>query len=340
MQPALAIIADDLTGALDAAAPFAARGLHVVAALAPEDLPAALMRGADIVTVTTASRDMPPDEAAQAVAQVVRTLPPVPLFKKIDSRLKGNIAAELSALPFRHALMAPAIPEFGRIQQSGMVTGFGLDQPIAMRASLGALAGRVECPDIATPDEMTAALSGTDCDLLIGARGLADALARQMTGKEAAPVRQLPGPDALFVIGSRDPITMAQVAALREMTGTVHIAAPDGRASPPFGQARRMILQATATGDATNPGEVGANLARLARPLMAAHRGTVLMTGGETAQACLRACGAAVLTVRGECLPGLVVSDWDGVNIVTKSGGFGAPDCLIRVAGMIEGGDA
>ena len=35
MNPTLAIIADDLTGALDSAAPFAGRGLRAVVALDP-----------------------------------------------------------------------------------------------------------------------------------------------------------------------------------------------------------------------------------------------------------------------------------------------------------------
>ena len=42
--PALALIADDLTGALDASAPFAARGLRVSVALGPDHVGAALAR--------------------------------------------------------------------------------------------------------------------------------------------------------------------------------------------------------------------------------------------------------------------------------------------------------
>jgi uncharacterized protein YgbK (DUF1537 family) len=45
MHPTIAIIADDLTGALDSAAPFAARGMDSVVALDPEALETALRRG-------------------------------------------------------------------------------------------------------------------------------------------------------------------------------------------------------------------------------------------------------------------------------------------------------
>ena len=53
MNPTLAIIADDLTGALDSAAPFAGRGLRAVVALGPDGLEAALASGAAVVAVNT-----------------------------------------------------------------------------------------------------------------------------------------------------------------------------------------------------------------------------------------------------------------------------------------------
>ena len=45
----------------------------------------------------------------------------------------------------------------------------------------------------------------------------ADALAAGMTGNAAAATARLPGPCGLFVIGSRDPITLAQARAARDL---------------------------------------------------------------------------------------------------------------------------
>ena len=68
----LAVLADDLTGALDAAAPFAARGITTVVALGLDGLDAALASGADVVGVSTDSREIVPDAARAAVASARR----------------------------------------------------------------------------------------------------------------------------------------------------------------------------------------------------------------------------------------------------------------------------
>ena len=104
MPLSLTIIGDDLTGALDASAPFAARGLRVAVALGPEHVAAALATDPDVIAVTTESREISPQAARDAVLRVARALPDVRILKKVDSRLKGNIEAELSALEFASAL--------------------------------------------------------------------------------------------------------------------------------------------------------------------------------------------------------------------------------------------
>lgn len=104
----LAIVADDLTGALDAAAPFASRGLHTEIALTVEAIPGALSEHPQVISVNIGSREMDVVSAQQATAAALAALPPGSrLFKKIDSRLKGHIAAELDIIPFRSALLLP-----------------------------------------------------------------------------------------------------------------------------------------------------------------------------------------------------------------------------------------
>ncbi|MCG5487168.1 MAG: four-carbon acid sugar kinase family protein, partial [Sinorhizobium meliloti] len=97
----LVILADDLTGALDSAAPFAGRGLHTEVALALDSVDAALADGPDILVVNVKCREVSPDEARKATSDFLKHVPEgARIFKKVDSRLKGNIEAELDATPF------------------------------------------------------------------------------------------------------------------------------------------------------------------------------------------------------------------------------------------------
>jgi D-threonate/D-erythronate kinase len=116
------LIADDLTGACDAGAPFAGRG-RVGVFVAPAS------PGPEwtVAAVDTESRGLPPVDAAEAVRGVVRRLGTRPagglLFKKIDSTLRGPIGAELEALletsGRRAALLCPAFPDQGRTVLNG-----------------------------------------------------------------------------------------------------------------------------------------------------------------------------------------------------------------------------
>lgn len=331
----LAILADDLTGALDAAAPFAGRGLPTVVATDRAGLAGALALAPEVIAVTTASRDLPGEDARARVAEVLKQLPAgVRVFKKIDSRLKGNIEAELSAIPFVRALIVPAIPDFGRIVAGGAVRGFGVETPIPIAGQLGALALRADIPDTATREDIGQAVATSDADLLVGARGLAEALARTMTARDDRPVRSLPGPEALFIVGSRDPITLAQVEALRARPGTGFLGAPNGRTA---GRAEGpcILLQALPGGADATGQAVAQALAETAHPTLTRGARTLLLTGGATAEAVLGRMGIRHVILRGECLPGLPVAEAAGMTIVAKSGGFGGPGTLCEVADML-----
>jgi hypothetical protein len=155
----IAIIADDLTGALDSAAPFAARGRRVAAALDPDALDEALgiVGAATVVAVNTLTRHLDA-AAAAAVAQgaAARCVAAGArlVLKKIDSRMRGNVGAESSAvaraLGAGGLVVAPAVPAQGRIVAGGFVRGAGVGaEGIDVRDRLGAaVAGlAVEIPD-------------------------------------------------------------------------------------------------------------------------------------------------------------------------------------------------
>lgn len=320
----LAVVADDLTGALDAGAPFADRGLRVRVATDPSTLALAL-DGAEVVAVSTRSREIAPAAARDAVGRLLAGLPPgVPLFKKVDSRLKGNIAAELSVFPEGPVLAVPALPEFGRVVRGGAVCGFGVTTPIPVAALLGRPA---QVPDIETAGQMAKAIAGAGGALILGARGAAIALAEAMangTGKR--PPLALP---MVIAVGSTDPITLAQVAALRDLSQLRVVQAPDGQAdvSPASGI---TLVQAVPGPGASGPqvaASMGATVALAARGAAA-----LVLTGGATAEAVLDALKVRVLDLHGDLAPGLPLASGGAWQIVTKSGGFGDRDALLRLA--------
>ncbi len=147
----VAIIADDLTGAMDAAAPFASRGLRTRVIADPEGLSDKLgtpAGPAEVVSVNTNTRRTTPRHAGMQVDRVVRMLErlkPRILFKKIDSTLRGNVAAEtiaaLTASDRSQAILTPAFPAQGRTVRDGRVFVHGL--PLNDTA-IGC--GRRECP--------------------------------------------------------------------------------------------------------------------------------------------------------------------------------------------------
>jgi hypothetical protein len=66
-------------------------------------------------------------------------------------------------------------------------------------------------------------------------------------------------------------------------------------------------------------------------------------TGGETAALLLRAMGAGAVRIDRELLPGIPlcrIADgaWAGTPLITKAGGFGAPDALARAVALARGG--
>lgn len=337
----LAIVSDDLTGALDSAAPFANLGFRVVVATGLAALPAALASGAEVLAVSLSSREIAAPEAAFRAAQAARLLSGVPrLFKKIDSRLKGNIAAEVSALAavrgLGRVLICPAIPDLGRKVRSGALEGTGVPVPLPVAATVGLPGGlSLLCPDAPDDAALDAIAAGLAATLPVGARGLAAALARQMgPGRRPRPAPALPAPLAVLV-GSRDPITLAQVDLASGVSPVAWLAAPDGVVPAAVPDSPAVILQATAATTGAAPHLVSSRLAQGFAGSPLARRPGLVVTGGETAGAVLAALGVGLVTLLGEVQPGLPLCrplDFpEAPFIVTKSGGFGAVDCLAQL---------
>lgn len=327
----LAIIADDLTGALDSAAPFAMRGLKTVVALGPDGLDEAIASGATVVGVSTDSRD---GDAAEAGAKVRGALDQLPsgvrYFKKIDSRLKGHLQAELDAFDYRQSLVVPAIPAFDRWIRDGALGGFGVDLPIDIAERLGAHAGRAIIPDTVTQKEIDNAFAGFKGDLLVGARALAEAVAARMGKADGGSGQERFG-SIVFIIGSTDPITLAQIEALLQAHPEIAYVAAQGGVRPErMASSEITMVQATPDGSAIAPDVVAARLAATVEPLVT-DDALLVISGGATAQVVLGHFKIGAVQVMGEALPGLPLADTGRFKLITKSGGFGARDVFCDV---------
>lgn len=118
-----AIIADDLTGAADAGVQFARAGYRT--AVAFRDAPVLPAENLDAVALDTDSRTMPAGFAAKRVIEAAHAVRSARLvYKKLDSTLRGPIAAELSAALAatgrERAVVAPAFPAAGRTTVGGV----------------------------------------------------------------------------------------------------------------------------------------------------------------------------------------------------------------------------
>lgn len=121
------IIADDLSGAADTGVQFSRRGARVLVCTDCEDMPFPRYEDWDVVVVNTHSRNLPPQAARREVARAYNWLSHAgwpPLYKKVDSTLRGNLAAELEemlALGAGRIVLAPAFPMAGRTVEDGVV---------------------------------------------------------------------------------------------------------------------------------------------------------------------------------------------------------------------------
>ncbi len=124
------IVADDLTGAADAAVAFVGCGLSAAVVF---DRLSAASRDAAVVSMSTDSRSLPAGRAAVLVRDAMTTAREAGaragrgawLFKKIDSTLRGHvgveIAAALEASRADLAIVAPAFPAMGRTIEGGLL---------------------------------------------------------------------------------------------------------------------------------------------------------------------------------------------------------------------------
>tara|TARA_R110000796_G_scaffold33355_1_gene86600 strand:- start:4045 stop:5226 length:1182 start_codon:yes stop_codon:yes gene_type:complete len=379
----LVIIADDLSGALDTAAPFAARGAAARVVISLEALATTLEawqgQWPAVIAVNTESRHLPSGEAALRVSEAVRLLTrvaPQQWFKKVDSTLRGQVVAECKAL--REALglpllLAPAVPAQGRLVRNAEVWVDGTplaDTTYQQDARSTPLVGpidrafdasglplqryqpgrdvplpREDCIADAESDEELSALyqcvlSAGDRWAMAGAAGLATAMAKNLCGSTDAPFHSLDSiENVLYAVGSRSPRAAEQFQLLRQLLPDLAVIEASGETH----------LHSAMGVCAVVPGEDGKDKERTASQVAEAMAAQVdeitsawrsekarllFLTGGDIAMAVLSQQGVSYINVESEWSPGVALGYMDGDKrrrVMTKAGGFGDPQLLVRL---------
>jgi uncharacterized protein YgbK (DUF1537 family) len=326
-------LADDLTGALETGAKFAARGLSVKVTTG-RDL--AAQPDVEVLVIDTETRHLGADSASTVVRELglaARAFGPGLVYKKTDSTLRGNIGAELGALrdafPDREIVFAPAYPELGRTVRGGSLfvhgepvhrTAFARDplnpiQSSDVCAVLGGVSAMVF--DGETPADVESAAraiwQGDPRPLAAGPAALAAALARLVRAECGVPdwprVRR-----PLVVNGSLHPASLAQFSQGRGAGWDCFECEVEGVG----------LERAHGLAD------------RVAWHVRECGHDALVVFGGDTAFAIHRALGGEVFEPIGEILPGVPVSRCGGLLWITKAGGFGESDLLARIRDMID----
>lgn len=126
LVPRLRIIADDLSGAAECAAALARASRQAAPLVLSGEFPVDGSWSADTDSRALAA-SVAADSASQAVRRAAgRGTEPVLLFKKIDSTLRGNVAAELRATLadpgfVQAAVVCPSLPAQGRTLLGGVL---------------------------------------------------------------------------------------------------------------------------------------------------------------------------------------------------------------------------
>jgi uncharacterized protein YgbK (DUF1537 family) len=382
-QAAYAVIADDLTGAGDAGVQFATAGLRTRAL--SDVWKAEHLRGAEVVVVETASRGLAAAQAYGRVREAATRLGQAGVqivYKKIDSTLRGPLGAEIDAVldacGRQLAVVCPAYPANGRTLRAGVLlvgsvpvaeTAAASDphapvseshvptllagqtrrnvqwmarppagheskrlaaELVTLGTSSGEAGGVVVC-DAQTDGDLAAIVRAVQSlarpPLLVGSAGMAQPLAWLLAGQREASV--------LVLCGSLHPAARGQLRYLQQANNPhVSILATVDQAGTQPEQGSDL---------ASDP---AAGLAARAQVWLDAHAPSgLVVTGGDTLHALLRALGAHGVDLEQEVAPGIPVGriaggPWAGLRIVSKAGGFGGTSALADAVQFLERKDA
>ena len=347
LDPPWGMLADDLTGACDAAVKFAQEGFKVRLI---RDRSQRIDPSADLIVASTESRSDAPAEARSKVHEACRWMQDRGvrvLYKKIDSTLRGNagdeIAAVMETCGFTSAVATPAFPAMGRVvsQSRLRIVSEPESNPLDIRERLNA-SGNVMVADASTPAELEAvaerALSRSPTPLLVGSAGLASPVACLLAARLGRSGQVVKPPRSrkplLFVVGSIHPVTTRQLEELKQQRCCIFSSLSSVTAGllDQAASGRKNVVAIPEFGEQSEKPP-----ARYVELLDRQHIGALVLSGGDTAALVCDAAGVGSVDVIAELAPGI---PWgylrggtaDATTVVTKGGGFGGSRALVQIA--------
>ena len=359
----LRLLADDLTGALDTSAELVGKfgPLEVcwsISSIAP-DQPS--------FSIDSGTRERAADDAFAIVQKLApRLAGATTAYKKIDSLLRGHWAVELDACwqtgLWDACVLAPAFAYQGRRTLDGQQYARGADGRWSAvgKSLIEQLHDRkLEARRARPADGLRPGINvfdgeaDNDLDWVVkagqnysgrllwcGSGGLASALAR---GAEVWVSDKLKGP-VLGVFGSDHRATALQLDACNA------VVIPSAEVERDIDRIKQALDKGVAfvrleAPDAHSRDDVAQHFSRQISQLsrLIDPPGSLLVAGGETVKAQMIAVGARALRPIGRLEPGIPKSvieggDWSGVEVISKSGAFGAANVwakLLKQNGLI-----
>jgi 4-phospho-D-threonate 3-dehydrogenase / 4-phospho-D-erythronate 3-dehydrogenase len=330
----ITVLADDLSGAAEVAGVFLHRAAPLSLRLNTFGPPAE----PGVVIADLNTRSLTPHEAAQAVRSALTDVPAhLRVLKKIDSLLRGNIAAEVEVLAERGpVVVAAALPALGRVPSRHSVAELFPERLMAT--------GRIRICDAATDgdlDDVVSAANRIPGAQLVGTSALAAAVARTLPAGHPPEAQPRASNSVLTVVGTAEPTATTQVEALvadgaREVAVDARALLHDKADPEPIQRALDRGSAVVTIGGVVEPSEgqfVSAALGQFIASAAAQRRPDLVLTGGETARAVIDAIGIRSLRPVHEIHHGAVASVApDGRRVVTRPGSFGDADSLVTIA--------
>lgn len=379
------VLADDLTGSLEAGAKFARQGIASLVTVDPGEQIPVISPNVSVLVIDTETRHASSHDAAHKVFELARKAAAAGfslIYKKTDSTLRGNIGGELSGLlkayPESDLLYVPSYPRMGRTVKDGVLyvyghpvntTEFGADalNPVDESSILKLLQSGIRRPIISITkpilkrtDEKAVYVCDADSEeevhafarffvesstfkLAAGPAAFLHYLAREMTLPQC-PLIPLPQVRrALIVNGSRNRCSGEQLR-YAEKKGFAVI----DPALAPANNSNWCILRDKAQATEA-PHEAACRIAHeVRRVLRKIDFDALVIFGGDTARAVLKALGSSIIHPIGEVLEGIPVSKISfrlsspdskeyerDLILITKAGGYGPVSVLPTIRELL-----
>ena len=333
----LFVTADDRTGALEIGGIIANQDFSVPVGVQPED--------GECCVVDLASRHVEPETAYARILEAHATIAEHRCHK-MDAGLRGRWPHEVRALVdmgYRIAVV-PSFPDAGRRCKDGIVyiydqpvleSPFGSDplsapcsnKPVEVLEDAQCLSDAIEVWDANDNEQLRSAIQRCRKEnrILVGPTGAVGAYAQTVFPSMSPISIDLEAP-MLIVCGSLNRTSREQLNRLDTPAQII-----DQRDF----EIEDLVVWATAVPD--EPIDIKHAVANARRVADRVHEvrsavRTMLVIGGDTVAAIV---GDATLHALGCVAPGVPVSRFEDQLLITKGGGIGEPDILVRLVGQI-----